>query len=177
MPKNIPKSRMCPIHLRKPVATEGASIWDLVRNCAPLDENSMYCNLLQVDHFRDTCVVAEIDGQIVGWVSGYLMPNDPETLFVWQVAVAEVARGLGLGLSMLHHLVDRPECVDVSRIQTTITADNAASWALFSKFASNFDARASSQAYYTQTLHFRARHKTENMVTINLTTEVQSKAA
>jgi len=177
MPRDTAELRTRTPRLRKPVATDGAEIWGLVRSCAPLDENSLYCNLLQTDHFRDTCVVAEMDGDIVGWVSGYMLPNDPETFFVWQVAVAEAARGLGLGLSMLRHLIDRPECDGVSRLQTTITADNEASWALFRKFARKFDARASSQAYYTQALHFRARHKTEHMVTIELMDEGQAKAA
>ena len=68
-----------PVHasrplLRKPLAEDGAAIWTLVQACQPLDENSMYCNLIQCDHFRDTCVVAELDGKTVGWVSAYVLP-------------------------------------------------------------------------------------------------------
>lgn len=177
MPDDMTEPRTRTPRLRKPMATDGAEIWGLVRSCAPLDENSLYCNLLQADHFRDTCVVAEMNGDIVGWVSGFVAPSDPETFFVWQVAVADTARGMGLGLTMLRHLVDRPECNGISRLQTTITADNEASWALFRKFARTVGSRASSQAYYTQALHFRARHKTEHMVTIDLNNEVQAKAA
>lgn len=163
--------------LRKPVATDGAKVWELVRNCDPLDENSLYCNLLQADHFRDTCVVAELDGGVVGWVSGYVMPCDPETCFVWQVAVADEARGMGLGLSMLRHLIDRGECDGVSRLQTTITADNEPSWALFRKFAHSEGVQMDVQAYYTQALHFQDRHRTEHMVTINLIDRAAAKAA
>jgi L-2,4-diaminobutyric acid acetyltransferase len=154
--------------LREPVAEDGAEIWDLVRACKPLDENSLYCNLIQCDHFRDTCVVAELDGHVVGWVSAYVLPYDPETLFVWQVAVSETARGMGLGTLMLSNLLQRPACADVKRLQTTITADNEASWALFRKFAVHRDSRLDVQAYYTQALHFRDRHSTEHMVTIDL---------
>ena len=50
--------------LRKPESTDGAAIWELVRACKPLDENSMYCNIVQAEHFRDTCVVAELDGEL-----------------------------------------------------------------------------------------------------------------
>lgn len=86
MPTNsdIPRTRSP--RLRKPEATDGAAIWELVKSCKPLDENSMYCNLVQADHFRETCVVAELDGDIVGWVSGHIIP-DQNALFVWQVAV------------------------------------------------------------------------------------------
>ncbi len=72
--------------IRRPSAADGPEIWNLVRACKPLDENSMYCNLLQSDHFADTCSLAELSQQTVGWVSAYVMPNAPDTLFVWQVA-------------------------------------------------------------------------------------------
>jgi L-2,4-diaminobutyric acid acetyltransferase len=153
--------------LRKPDARDGAEIWDLVRECKPLDENSMYCNLVQCDHFRDTCVVAEVNGKIVGWVSGYVLPKDPETLFVWQVAVSEQARGTGLGGAMLDALLRRDACRGVKRLQTTITTENQASWALFRKFAERLDAEIDAQAYFTRALHFRDRQGTEHMVTIH----------
>ncbi|UYV38056.1 diaminobutyrate acetyltransferase [Rhodobacteraceae bacterium D3-12] len=154
--------------LRKPTAKDGAAIWTLVRSCQPLDENSMYCNLLQCDHFADTCVVAELSGEVAGWVSAYVMPNEPDTLFVWQVAVSDIARGQGLGGLMLQSILNRPECKDVTRLQTTITADNEASWSLFRKFARRQGKDMDMTPYYTQALHFQERHKTEHMVTIPL---------
>lgn len=154
--------------LRKPRAEDGSAIWELVRACKPLDENSMYCNLIQCDHFADTCVLAELNGAPVGWVSGYVMPNDPETLFVWQVAVSEEARGMGLGTLMLKTILGRPACDGVERIQTTITSDNDASWALFRKFGKMQGTKLDAQAYYTQAQHFNNRHDTENLVTIPL---------
>lgn len=152
--------------LRKPAAEDGADIWELVRSCQPLDENSMYCNLIQCDHFRDTCVVAELGGDVVGWVSAYVLPDDPDALFVWQVAVSQKARGTGLGSRMLAHLTQRDVCADVERMQTTITNDNAPSWALFRRFADDKGAELDSQPHYSKALHFRDRHSTENMVTI-----------
>jgi L-2,4-diaminobutyric acid acetyltransferase len=126
----------------------------------------MYCNLLQCDHFADTCVVAELGGEIVGWVSAYIVPNDPETLFVWQVAVSETARGMGVAKKMLAHLTAREICKDVIKLQTTITADNEASWALFNSFADRLDATLERDAHYEKEAHFAGRHDTEHMVTI-----------
>lgn len=161
---------------RQPEASDGPEIWELVRNCKPLDENSMYCNLLQCDHFSDTCVVAELDGEIVGWVSGYVVPDEPETVFVWQVAVDASARGMGLGKRMLDALLDRPACEDVTRLKTTITRDNAASWALFRKLARSYGGSLSSEAHFTRDEHFRDSQKTEHMVTIDLDERAQQAA-
>ena len=154
--------------LRKPVAEDGGAIWDLVRACKPLDENSMYCNLIQCDHFRDTCVLAELDGAVLGWVSAYVMPSAPGTLFVWQVAVSPQARGMGLGTRMLSHILDRDECEGVTRLQTTITRDNAASWNLFRRFSERRIGQLTSQPHFIRDDHFMGLHPTEHMVTITL---------
>ena len=131
----------------------------------------MYCNVIQCDHFADTCVLAEIAGSAVGWVSAYIVPNDPKTLFVWQVAVAESARGLGLGTLMLQTILKREVCEPVQRLQTTITSDNHASWALFRKFGKAQGGKLDTQPHYTRTQHFQERHKTVNLVTISLVRE------
>ena len=159
------------ITFRKPQAEDGGAIWELIQACKPLDENSMYCNLIQCDHFRDTCVLAELDGQVAGWISGYLLPDDPQTLFVWQVAVAEAARGRGLGRRMLAELLERENCTQVQRMQTTITKDNDASWALFNSFADRMDAELSHEAHFEKDRHFNGAHDTEHMVTIDLAEE------
>lgn len=154
------------LEFRTPALEDGAAVWELIRSCEPLDENSMYCNFLQCDHFSDTCVVAELDGRTVGWVSGYLVPNEPETLFIWQVAVDESARGLGLGKAMLRHLVDREACAGVTQLKTTITRDNRASWALFSALAEERDARLGHEAHLKHDEHFDGKHPSEYLVTI-----------
>ncbi len=164
------------VTFRKPIREDGAEIWELIRSCKPLDENSMYANLLQSDHFRDTCVVAELDGAIVGWISAYLMPQDAECVFVWQVAVSPDARGIGLGTRMLGALMRREETSDAKRMQTTITLDNDASWALFRKFAEKSGADLSSEAHFTRDTHFQGEHATEHMVTITFREALKSVA-
>lgn len=154
------------LSLRQPGAEDGSEVWRLIRGCGPLDDNSMYCNLLQCEHFADTCVIAELDGDVVGWVSGYIVPSAPDTLFVWQVAVDAKARGMGVAKKMLSHLLEREVCAGVSKLQTTITADNAASWALFTAFAERMDAPIDHEAHFDEEAHFDGAHDTEFMVTI-----------
>lgn len=162
--------------LRKPVVEDGAAIWDLIRSCEPLDENSMYANLIQADHFRDTCVVAEMNGDIVGWISGHMIPSE-DALFVWQVAVSPKARGLGLGKSMLLSLMERDEVKKAAQLKTTITKDNDASWGLFRSFARHIGGDLADEPYFEQDTHFDGAHDTEHMVTITLPQRAELKRA
>lgn len=167
MPKDTARPRTPMPRLRRPTATDGADIWALVKSCKPLDENSMYANLIQADHFRDTCVVAERDGAVVGWVSGHMIPAKSE-LFVWQVAVGARARGLGLGRAMLLDLIGRDACDAATHLKTTITEDNAASWALFRSFASTIGGALTDEPHFERDRHFAGHQPTEHMVTIAL---------
>ena len=92
------------ITLRRPTVDDGARLHALVRECKPLDENSVYCNLLQCTHFADTCVVAEKQGQLVGFVTGYRKPGEPHVYFLWQVGVSAAGRGHGLGRRMIRDI-------------------------------------------------------------------------
>ncbi|WP_114964353.1 diaminobutyrate acetyltransferase [Alkalilacustris brevis] len=162
--------------LRKPTPEDGAAVWELISACKPLDENSMYFNLIQCDHFADTCVLAELDGKVLGWVSGHVPPSDPTTIFVWQVAVSKEARGMGLGFKMLNELIAREECAEVTDLQTTITSDNDASWALFRKFARRMGAPLSSAPHFKEEEHFNGAHATEYMVTIRMVEQMRKAA-
>lgn len=123
------------ITLRKPTRDDGKRIHALVRECKPLDENSCYAYLLLCEHFADTCVVAEDDGEVVGFISAYVPPNKPDSVFVWQVAVKSTARGLGLGGGMLVELLLRDACKPVQFLETTVSPSNAASARMFEKLA------------------------------------------
>jgi len=164
-PANRPEARS-PVRLRRPVAHDGAGVTALIARCPPLDTNSAYCNLLQCTHFAGTCVVAERDGQIVGWVSGYRPPDAPEQFFVWQLAVGPEARGEGLALHMLTGVLQRPETHGVSQLITTITADNAGSWAVFHALARRHDARLIHHPHFERDAHFAGLHDTEHLVTL-----------
>ena len=151
---------------RKPKDVDGPAITDLIAASPPLDTNSAYCNLLQSSHFADTSILVEGDEGLLGWISGYRIPTEPQTLFVWQVAVARAARGHKLGKRMIKKLVSRKSLDDVTHIKTTITRDNAASWGLFNSVASELGAELSSAPHFNREEHFGGAHETEHMVTI-----------
>ncbi|PHZ84577.1 diaminobutyrate acetyltransferase [Paremcibacter congregatus] len=152
--------------LRRPVSEDGAAVFQLIRQCPPLDPNSLYCNLLQCSHFAATSVAAFDTDQLVGFISGYIIPDRPNTLFIWQVAVGETARGSGLATKMLHHIVQRPTCQAVTHMETTITQDNQASWALFERFADKIGAEVTSSVMFDRDTHFAGEHDSEHRVKI-----------
>ncbi|MDO6461512.1 diaminobutyrate acetyltransferase [Granulosicoccaceae sp. 1_MG-2023] len=154
------------ISLRPPVAEDGAGVHKLITECPPLDTNSVYCNLLQCDHFAGTSVTAERSGRIVGFISGYRVPDRPHVLFVWQVAVSPRARGQKLASRMLQHILARPQNAGVTHIETTITKDNQASWSLFRRLARSFDAELKRNVKFCEEKHFNGQHETEYLATI-----------
>ena len=120
---------------RRPTAEDGAGMWSLVKDTGVLDLNSSYAYVILAEHFTDTCIVAERNGEIVGFVTAYIPPKQPDTLFVWQVGVSESERGNGLASAMLEALLARPVCAGVNYLEATVTPSNAASSALFRSFA------------------------------------------
>lgn len=116
---------------REPGIPDGAAIHRLVRACPPLDLNSPYAYLLLCTHHTRTCVVAEGPAGLAGFVSAYRLPEAPEVIFVWQVAVAPSARGQGLALRMLEHLLGRRALADCRWLETTVSPSNKASRRVF----------------------------------------------
>lgn len=151
--------------LRPPSANDGASVFRLINQCPPLDTNSMYCNLLQCAHFSDTSVAA-VDSdssseELLGFISGYLIPERNNTLFIWQVAVSEKARGMGLASNMLQHILDRPQCANVKYLETTITESNQASWALFKSLSGKLQISLEKSIMFDRDDHLGGDHDTE----------------
>jgi L-2,4-diaminobutyric acid acetyltransferase len=144
-----------------PLAEDGPQVTRLIASCPPLDPNSAYCNLLQCTDFRDTCIVAERDGELIGWISAYRPPAAPDRLFIWQVAVHSAARGEGLALRMLESLLARPAVAGATTLTTTITQDNSASWALFQAFARRHGATLTKAPRFEREAHFGGAHATE----------------
>lgn len=154
------------IVLRKPRSEEGLAVHRLVEQSPPLDTNSLYCNLLQTTHFADTAVAAEMDGELVGFVSGYLKPGATDTYFLWQVVVGEAARGRGLAKRMIQSVMARDDLAAVSYLETTITPDNEPSQRLFKALAREWEAEIAVSTLFDKHQHFGGLHESEQLYRI-----------
>lgn len=117
---------------------------------------------------HETSVVAELDGRLVGWALAYVLPFDPETLFIWKVEVSEDAADTGIAALMLGHLMRQDACAKVTRVQSSIPSDDEDAWSLFRRFASWQRSQMRIEPFVTQALFPKDRHRNENLVTIEL---------
>lgn len=157
------------VTLESPSPDDGQHLWRLARDTG-LDVNSPYAYVLWCRDFAATTVAArDSAGALRGFVTGYIRPDQPDTYFLWQVAVAPEFRGRRLARRMLDHIGDRVTGRGIHYLEATVTPDNAASRALFASFARDREAALSWTPLFGQG-HFPAEtpqpHEPEDLVRI-----------
>ncbi len=130
--------------------TDGATLWRLAKDSKTLDLNSSYSYLLWCRDFAGTSAVARgADGEPVGFITGYVRPDRPRTLLVWQVAVDSAHRGHGIAAALLDGLTARLTAErGITEVETTITPGNTASDRLFTSFAARHGAQVDREVLF-----------------------------
>lgn len=125
------------ITLRSPVSQDAPAMRQLAENSRVLSVNSTYYYALMARMFSDTCIVAEQKDRLCGYVTAFRPPRQTDTVFIWQIGVAEWIQGKGVGKQMLNCIIkqQRPRFLEAS-----IAPDNLASQNLFSSVARQWDA-------------------------------------
>ncbi|MEC2158502.1 diaminobutyrate acetyltransferase [Virgibacillus halodenitrificans] len=136
-------------HFRKPTKDDGAAVWELIKDTGVLDLNSSYSYLMWCEIFSETSIVADTEEGTVGFISGFIHPDHPKTLFIWQVAVNESERGKGLGTKMLFQLLQREACEHVAYIEATVSPSNTPSQQLFKGLAKKLDTNCKIDDYFS----------------------------
>ncbi|MER7143177.1 diaminobutyrate acetyltransferase [Streptomyces xanthochromogenes] len=125
------------VRIESPRVEDGAAIWRIARDSEVLDLNSSYSYLLWCRDFARTSAVArDDDGTPIAFITGYVRPDRPGTLVVWQVAVDHAHRGHGLAGLLLEALTARVSASHgTTCLETTVSPDNTPSDRLFTSFA------------------------------------------
>ena len=152
------------LRVRRPDLADGAGMWRVARDSGTLDLNSSYAYLLFARDFARTCRVATAGEVVVGFALGYLRPDEPDRLFIWQIAVDEGARGSGVGGRLLDDIVN--SIPEVKFLETTITGDNDASKRLFESFARRRGATIESAPLFAER-DFPDEHDAESLYVIS----------
>lgn len=114
---------------RKARAEDGARMYELVREMGGLELNTAYFYVLFCIDFADTCVVADVDDRLAGFVLGHRPPQRPDAVFVWQVGVAPFMRKQGLARRLLDAFLEQNP--DARWLEASVTPGNTASRKLF----------------------------------------------
>ncbi|MFI5682836.1 diaminobutyrate acetyltransferase [Streptomyces sp. NPDC051636] len=147
----------------RPAVADGAALWRIAKDSETLDLNSSYSYLLWCRDFAGTSAVARgADGEPVGFVTGYVRPEQPHTLLVWQVAVDAAHRGHGIAAALLDGLTARLAAErGITEVETTITPDNTASERLFTSYADRHGAAVSREVLFDTGLFPDGPHEPE----------------
>ena len=156
---------------RAPVKEDGPAIWRLVVDSGVLDKNSLYTYLLLCEHFSQTCVLTECDGEIVGFVTGYILPDRDDTVFVWQIAVDANHRGKRLASRLLDKLLERTINQKVRYLETTVSPSNLPSDRLFRKLAQRWNAELILRGGFPESLFPYDAHEAEPLYRIGPITQ------
>jgi len=146
---------------RTPTKEDGADVWKLIKKTGNLDLNSAYCYLMLCEFFADTCVVAERNKQIVGFISSFIQPNANDTLFVWQVAVDPSQQGNGLGKALLRELLKQSSGKGIQYVEATISPSNLPSTSLFKGLARDLSTKYESSECFSPNLFPEPGHEAE----------------
>ena len=163
---------MFEIQFRKPSVNDAQSILALVKSNKPLDENSLYLYALLCHHFSDTCFVAEYQSKVIGFLSGFLLPKNPQTFFVWQVGVDSKYRNQGVAKNLVSCVLNQTG-TRITSVEATVTASNKASLAFLKNFANDFDGEFSISPLFSKSV-LGENHEPEDLVKIGpITNNVQ----
>ncbi len=154
--------------LRPPLSEDGTAVSSLARTADQEAIGDLLGELAAFDDYKEFSIIAELDGDLVGAMLAYVLPYDPETLFIWLVGVSEGEADKGLASLMLGQVMRRDVSADVTRVQTVITSNDECTWALFRRFARWQRSRMDIQPFITQALTPYRRHESSNLVTIRL---------
>lgn len=153
------------ISFRTATMQDGVAVWRAVQEAGTLELNTAYFYLIFCSDFGQTCLVAEQDGHIAGVLVGYRLPQDPETLFCWQIGVLSPWRGQGLARRMLQAWLALPANCDARWLTATVADSNEASKRLFRGYATSNGLACEVTPHFTEDL-LPAGHEPEPLYRI-----------
>mmetsp|Transcript_13227 Transcript_13227/g.16343 ORF Transcript_13227/g.16343 Transcript_13227/m.16343 type:complete len:209 (-) Transcript_13227:233-859(-) len=143
-------------------------MYRIAKESGVLELNTAYCYMAFVEHFGDDgCIIAERNADVVGYVKGYRPPTHKNTIFVWQIGVANTEQGRGLGKLLLTQLSYRL-CYKygVNYLEATVTPSNIISQKCFTGFARDIGVECIQSEYFTQNMFPNDGHEKEDLYRI-----------
>lgn len=109
--------------------------------------NSRYTYFLLAKDFSETCIVAEHNGNIIAFSSGYIPPSRRDTFFNWEIVVQRNYRGNGLQKRML---LEQIKIAKATYFEGTINPSNEASKRSYCKLAELLGTKCEKHMLFTE---------------------------
>jgi L-2,4-diaminobutyric acid acetyltransferase len=133
---------------RLPRPDDAPAVWKMVDESEELDNNSPYYYALWFRDFAATSMVATVDDEVVGFVTGYLRPDEPDTYMVWQEA-AKSRHGIPmLGVKLFERAADQAVARGAKYIEATVSAENKAIIMVLKKYAKRHSAQIDTRVLF-----------------------------
>lgn len=143
---------------RAPVPEDGPAVWKLVENTAGLDSNSIYYYTLWFRDFANGSLVATVDDELVGFLTGYRRPDEPDTYFVWQTAVNPRHGIPFLGVKLFQAVADQQVANGARYVEATVSAENKAIIMVLKQFAKKHSAHIETRVLFPSSLFADSHH-------------------
>ncbi|MCW4005968.1 MAG: diaminobutyrate acetyltransferase [Candidatus Bathyarchaeota archaeon] len=160
----MPNSNSPPFNIRNVKIADIKHVYPLLTANQPyVGLNSRYTYFLLAKDFSSTCVVAEHQGKIVAFSSGYVPPQRPDTFFSWEAVVHQHYRGHALQKRMLLHQIN---AANVQYFEGTVNPSNDASRKSFQGLAKQLHARCEETLLFSEEDFGNDGHEAEYLLRI-----------
>lgn len=162
------------LHYRSPSKSDGAKIWSIVKDSGKLDVNTPYFYATMSHWFSSSCMLVEDvhNNCLVGVIIGFRQPENPNTLFIWQITVAKEYRGQEIALKLVDKLASE---ADIQYVEATIAPSNAASRRLFEKWAAKQQAAIEKSEGFGVEIFPNEAHEQEDLYRIGPLKNIETK--
>lgn len=143
---------------RAPVPEDGPAVWNLVESTPSLDSNSLYYYTLWFRDFAESSLVATVDDEIVGFLTGYRRPAEPETYFVWQTAVNPRHGIPFLGVKLFQAAADRQVAAGARFVEATVSSENKAIIMVLKQYAKKRSADIETEVLFPSSMFPDSHH-------------------
>jgi L-2,4-diaminobutyric acid acetyltransferase len=137
---------------RTPVPADGLAVWRLVENTPGLDSNSPYYYTLWFKDFAESSLVATVDGEVVGFITGYRRPDAPDTYFVWQTAVSPRHGIPFLGVKLFQAAADRQVGTGARFVEASVSAENKAIVMVLKQYSKKYSASIQTEVLFPSSM-------------------------
>jgi L-2,4-diaminobutyric acid acetyltransferase len=155
----MPKDASADFQIRNVKLADITEVYGLLAVNRPyVGLNSRYTYFLLAKDFSDTCVVAEHDGKIIAFSSGYVPPSRPDTFFSWEIVVQRSYRGRSLQKLMLLHQI---KITNAKYLEGTVNPSNKFSQKNFLELAKLLNTNCEKKTLFTEEDFEKDGHEAE----------------